>query len=186
MANLLGFDTAYRLDRISGRYTSIKDERSLPRTVYGLNQPDRVDPWELVHRYHSWVPWMDALYGSADVSADGRRRAVRNQGVAKRGARPAAQSSRPQRGRRLALGRHESNEKYVGALLAVLLAAAVVAWWTHRTAHPQDGRAALPRNWRRELVDESDYSNGAASGAAGDLRGGATAGRRRCAWRTTT
>jgi len=65
LANLFGFDTAYRLDRISGRYTSIDDERNLPRTVYALNQPDRVDLWELAHRYHSWVPWIDALYGSA-------------------------------------------------------------------------------------------------------------------------
>ena len=65
LANLFGFDTAYRLDRISGRYTNIDDERNLPRTVYSLNQPDRVDLWEMVHHYHSWVPWVDALYGSA-------------------------------------------------------------------------------------------------------------------------
>jgi hypothetical protein len=64
-ANLIGFDTAYRLERIGGRYTSIEDERTQVRTVYSLNQPQRIDPWDLVHRYHSWVPWMDALYGSA-------------------------------------------------------------------------------------------------------------------------
>jgi hypothetical protein len=64
-ANLLGFDTAYRLERISGRYSKIEDERSQPRTVYDLNTAGRIDPWQLVHQYHSWVPWMDALYGSA-------------------------------------------------------------------------------------------------------------------------
>jgi len=64
-ANLLGFDSAYRLERIGGRYSSIDDERSLPRTVYPLNPPNRVDLWQLVHRYHSWLPWIDALYGSA-------------------------------------------------------------------------------------------------------------------------
>jgi hypothetical protein len=64
-ANMLGFDTAYRLDRISGRYTRIEDEQAQARTVYALNPPQRIDPWDLVHRYHSWVPWMDALYGSA-------------------------------------------------------------------------------------------------------------------------
>jgi hypothetical protein len=64
-ANLVGFDSAYRLDRIGGRYTRLEDERSQPRSVYSLNQPQRVDLWDLVHRYHSWVPWMDALYGSA-------------------------------------------------------------------------------------------------------------------------
>jgi hypothetical protein len=65
LANMLGFDTAYRLDRISGRYTRIEDERAQARTVYSLNPPQRIDPWDLVHRYHSWMPWMDALYGSA-------------------------------------------------------------------------------------------------------------------------
>jgi hypothetical protein len=64
-ANLVGFDTAYRLERISGRYANIEDERSEPRTVYDLQTPGRIDAWELVHRYHSWVPWMDAVYGSA-------------------------------------------------------------------------------------------------------------------------
>ena len=65
LAELLGFDTVYRLDRISGRYTSIDDERSLPRTVYALSQPERVDLWALAQRYRSFVPWIDALYGSA-------------------------------------------------------------------------------------------------------------------------
>lgn len=64
-ANLLGFDAAYRLERISGRYTRLEDERTLPRTVYDLNTPGRIDPWDLLHRYRSWVPWVDALYGSA-------------------------------------------------------------------------------------------------------------------------
>jgi hypothetical protein len=65
LANLVGFDTAYRLERISGRYTSVEDERSQVRTVYSLNPPQRIDPWDIAHRYHSWLPWVDALYGSA-------------------------------------------------------------------------------------------------------------------------
>ena len=65
LANLVGFDAAYRLERIGGRYTRIEDERSQERTVYSLNPTQRIDPWELVHRYHSWLPWVDALYGSA-------------------------------------------------------------------------------------------------------------------------
>jgi len=64
-ANLVGFDTAYRLERISGRYARIEDERAQARTVYALNAPQRIDPWDLVHRYHSWLPWLDAFYGSA-------------------------------------------------------------------------------------------------------------------------
>jgi hypothetical protein len=65
LANLVGFDTAFRLERISGRYTRVEDERSQVRTVYSLNAPQRIDPWDVVHRYHSWLPWVDALYGSA-------------------------------------------------------------------------------------------------------------------------
>jgi hypothetical protein len=65
LANLAGFDTVYRLDRVSGRYTSVEDERNQPRTVYDLNPPGRVDLWDFVHRYHSWMPWIDASYGSA-------------------------------------------------------------------------------------------------------------------------
>jgi hypothetical protein len=64
-ANLMGFDTAYRLERVGGRYSSVEDERAQARTVYALNPPQRIDPWDLVHRYHSWIPWVDAVYGSA-------------------------------------------------------------------------------------------------------------------------
>ena len=65
LANLIGFDAAYRLDRIGGRYASIDDERNLPRTVYALTQPERVDLWDLAHNHSGWIPWVDALYGSA-------------------------------------------------------------------------------------------------------------------------
>jgi hypothetical protein len=63
--NLLGFDAAVRLDRISGRYSEIADERGQPRTVYQLSSPNALDLWELAHRYHRLLPWVDALYGSA-------------------------------------------------------------------------------------------------------------------------
>jgi hypothetical protein len=65
LANIVGFDAAYRLERISGRYSEIADERSAPHTVYPLSQPTRLDVWSLVRRISSWVPWVDALYGSA-------------------------------------------------------------------------------------------------------------------------
>jgi hypothetical protein len=64
-ANIVGFDAAYRLERISGRYSHVEEERTQTRSVYDLHPPGRVDPWELIHRYRSWIPWMDALYGSA-------------------------------------------------------------------------------------------------------------------------
>jgi hypothetical protein len=64
-ANLVGFDTAFRLERVSGRYSNVEDERSQPRTVYELHPPGKIDLWALVHDYHGWLPWFDALYGSA-------------------------------------------------------------------------------------------------------------------------
>jgi len=63
--NLLGFDSALKLDRISGRYTDIADERTQPRTVYQLRSPETIDFWDLARRYHRWLPWVDALYGTA-------------------------------------------------------------------------------------------------------------------------
>ncbi|HWG68830.1 MAG TPA: hypothetical protein VN692_05355 [Steroidobacteraceae bacterium] len=65
LGNLIGFDTVYRLERIGGRYTRVEDERSQARTVYALHPPQRVDLWEILQRHHAWVPWVDALYGSA-------------------------------------------------------------------------------------------------------------------------
>lgn len=65
LANIVGFDAAYRLERISGRYSEIADERSAPHTVYALSEPTRLDVWSLVRRLSAWLPWVDALYGSA-------------------------------------------------------------------------------------------------------------------------
>jgi hypothetical protein len=66
MATLLGFDTAYRLERLSGRYASVADERSQPRTVHDLAKDDpTLDVWVLVRRHHRYLPFVDAMYGSA-------------------------------------------------------------------------------------------------------------------------
>jgi hypothetical protein len=97
LANLVGFDTVYRLDRISGRYTNLEEEKTLPRTVYALSQPDRVDLWEFVHRHQSWIPWIDARYGSATFlpMADGARYELRvsQSGLLARPLNPAARSA---------------------------------------------------------------------------------------------
>jgi hypothetical protein len=65
LATLLGFDTAYRLERLGGRYSDIDEERLMPRTVYALNPPQSIDLWELARRYPNRIPGLDALYGSA-------------------------------------------------------------------------------------------------------------------------
>jgi hypothetical protein len=66
MATLAGFDTLYRLERLSGRYGDVIQERTQKRTVHALAVADEpVDLWDLAKRYHSWLPLVDALYGSA-------------------------------------------------------------------------------------------------------------------------
>ncbi len=74
-AVVLGFDTRYRLDRLSGRYREIERERHDPRTVYPLNGEPGTDLWSLARLYHGWLPWIDAVYGNAAYlpMADGAR-----------------------------------------------------------------------------------------------------------------
>ena len=65
LASMLGFDTLYRLERVSGRYTDIDAERTSTHTVQSLHGPDQFDVWTLVRAAHPHLPWVDALYGSA-------------------------------------------------------------------------------------------------------------------------
>ena len=65
MAVLIGFDTLYRLDRLSGRYRDITQERTRLRTVHSLSEEQGLDLWMIGRRYAHWIPWVDAVYGSA-------------------------------------------------------------------------------------------------------------------------
>lgn len=62
--SLLGMKTAYRLERVSGRYYSLEEEVNKPRTVYELRNADSpVDIWAFIARY-PWMPGVEARYGS--------------------------------------------------------------------------------------------------------------------------
>ena len=65
IAVLMGFDTVYRLDRISGRYSNIIQELTAVRTVYSLSEDRGIDLWVLAQRHSRWIPLADAAYGSA-------------------------------------------------------------------------------------------------------------------------
>ena len=65
MGNLMGFDTLYRLERLSGRYGDVVLERTAPRTVHALSAETTLDVWSLLNGHHQYVPFADALYGSA-------------------------------------------------------------------------------------------------------------------------
>lgn len=63
-ANLLGFRTLYRLDRLSGRYANIGQEIHEPHSAIELSSSAGLDAWSLLHRHPAWMPWMEASYGS--------------------------------------------------------------------------------------------------------------------------
>ena len=47
-ANVLGLDASYRLERVSGRYGDVEQERTAPRSVYALSEEPAIDLWTLV------------------------------------------------------------------------------------------------------------------------------------------
>lgn len=65
IVNILGLHTAYELDRVSGRYTNIDDERNKPRTVFELSQKKSLDLFNLRRRFAILSKLVDAEYGSA-------------------------------------------------------------------------------------------------------------------------
>jgi hypothetical protein len=74
-ANVIGLDAQYRLERVSGRYRDIEQERRDERTVYALSENPGVDLWTLSTSHPRWLPFVDAVYGSATYlpMADGAR-----------------------------------------------------------------------------------------------------------------
>src|SRR4051812_29927228 len=74
-ANLLGLDAQYRLERVSGRYREIDQERKDERTVYALSENPGIDMFTASIDHKRWLPFVDAVYGSAVYlpMADGAR-----------------------------------------------------------------------------------------------------------------
>lgn len=73
LGTLLGLDTLYRFERLSGRYADTGQEKSAPRSVYPLAAETSFDLWSLLKEHQRWLPLADALYGSATYApmADG-------------------------------------------------------------------------------------------------------------------
>ena len=63
-ANVLGLDARYRLERLSGRYTDLEQERTAPRSVHALGEEPPIDLWALASAHPSWFWFFDGLYGS--------------------------------------------------------------------------------------------------------------------------
>jgi hypothetical protein len=75
--NLLGFHTAYRLDRLSGRYLLVSDELVRPRSVFALGEEGApfLDLLETARAISPVLPVVDAVYGSSTFlpAGDGQR-----------------------------------------------------------------------------------------------------------------
>ncbi len=59
----LGIAPGYRLERLSGRYTSLEQERTAPRSVVGLGDVSWPDLWELDRTFN--MPFVEGVYGNA-------------------------------------------------------------------------------------------------------------------------
>jgi len=96
-ATLLGLDAQYRLERLSGRYRDIQQERSAPRSVYPLSDNPGIDLWAWAQDHPKWLPFVDSVYGSATYlpMADGARYKVSltQSGLVARPVNPAADTA---------------------------------------------------------------------------------------------
>lgn len=59
----MGVAPGYRLERLSGRYVSLEQEREAPRTLVDLADDEWPDIWQLDQAFN--LPFVDGVYGSA-------------------------------------------------------------------------------------------------------------------------
>ncbi len=65
-ANLVGMDSYYQLDRISGRYRDIEQATGQPVTAFQLSAKQRgISLWELKRLMKKNLPFLDAYFGQA-------------------------------------------------------------------------------------------------------------------------
>ena len=67
--NLLGLHTAYRLDRITGRYQSIEDEKSKPRSVFAITNKGGKGIGEWREEFSALSFLLDVEHGSASFAS---------------------------------------------------------------------------------------------------------------------
>ncbi len=61
----LGLDPVFRLERISGRYQALDDERNKPRSVHAIQVSEVFDVWQWLKRGEPLLKFADAEYGTA-------------------------------------------------------------------------------------------------------------------------
>lgn len=96
-ARLLGADSVYQLDRLSGRYAEASEMAHAEITAYSLTDTPGRLMWRVATEAGRWLPWVDTEYGTAVFMpmADGARYriAVTDSGLVARPDNPAAQAA---------------------------------------------------------------------------------------------
>jgi hypothetical protein len=64
-ANLLGFDSMYRIARLGSRYLDIRHENSGQHVAYELRPDVPLDLTAIIAKYHGFFTPVDTLYGSS-------------------------------------------------------------------------------------------------------------------------
>ena len=61
----LGLKPLYQLERLSGRYSHTDEQNAFKQTANELLISKGIDIWELAQQFKSYLPFIDASYGSA-------------------------------------------------------------------------------------------------------------------------
>ncbi len=97
IATLAGLKTVYRMERISGRYRDLKQERTAQRSAHALSNDNGLDLWQWSRKNQQRIPWIDAIYGNAAYMPLTNRAQykvnVSNSGLVIRPANPAAKKA---------------------------------------------------------------------------------------------
>ncbi len=64
-AIIAGLDSRYRLERLSGRYRNIDQERYDQRSVFDLSTEPGLDIWPLLLTLQNYLDWIDTYYGNS-------------------------------------------------------------------------------------------------------------------------
>lgn len=64
-ATLIGFDSMYRLERLSGRYRDVQNENSKTHVAYDLSAPSVIELADLANAFSGMFSPVDVVYGSS-------------------------------------------------------------------------------------------------------------------------
>jgi hypothetical protein len=65
-ANLIGLNSYYQLDRLSGRYRDVEQARQRPPSLHDLSPPARgLDVWKLKKLFKARMGFVDTLFGQS-------------------------------------------------------------------------------------------------------------------------